>query len=456
MYRPPIDPGWGGFGASIAGGVREGVDRFSMGRQQQQEQERYAAELARRKMLDQQAEADRLRTIQLQDAEYGIIDANEAYEEVPAFSPRPQGGPMAALLGGASIPVAAGPVNTNDPARFGGPASAIFGGARESIAAAQPATDRRLREGVVKAGGMYMDPQQSLAYRRAQTTAEAERARENAERQERMQTVQGLVAGLPEDEQARAIAQAIYGVNLPRSRADELAELTEELEIRDRFDARNDERQFRQSTALRAMGGERETPALSHSRTSTAAEGIASGLVFDMLNNPGYPDSIRNQSGQTLQPLVYVRANLRDWARREGIQLTEGEIQAIAMEQLRKGEDQYREMGYIDPKANTRESGRRRRGGGAAGGGARTHATTPAPAVRGGRRGGSTSRVPPRGDGATQQVPDGGRPTTSPIDPALVSAVAERIRRGATPEQLRNAGLSAAEIQAAQREAGRR
>ncbi len=456
MYRPPIDPGWGGFGAAIAGGVREGVDRFSMGRQQQQEQERYAAELARRKVLDQQAETDRLRAIQLQDAEYGIVDADEAYDEVPAFSPRPQGGPMAALLGGASTPVAAGPVNTNEPAQFGGPASAIFGNARESIAAAQPATGRRLREGVVKVGGMYMDPRRSLAQARTQAAAEAERARENAERQERMQTVQGLVAGLPEDEQTRAIAQAIYGVNLPRSRADELAELTDELEIRDRFDARNDERQFRQSTALRAMGGgERETPALSHSRTSTAAEGIASGLVFDMLNNPGYPDSIRNQSGQTLQPLVYVRANLRDWARREGIQLTEGEIQAIAMEQLRKGEDQYREMGYIDSKANTRESRSRRRGGGA-GSGARTQATTPAPASRSGRRGGSASRVPPRGDGATQQVPDGGRPTTIPIDPALVTAVAERIRRGATPEQLRNAGMSNAEIQAAQREAGRR
>jgi hypothetical protein len=357
---------------------------------------------------------------------------------VPTTTPRTPS-PMQALLGDGNVPVAArGPMQPVE--RPTGPAAAILGQSREAVAAAQPSTERRLRPGVQQVGNLLVDPSRSLAGMRMRQAAEAERAEAERARQERLEAVEPLLVGLPENERRRVLAQSVYGVGIPQTQEEQLAELEAQLELRDRFDARSDNRTLNNNRALRAMTGDTGAPGgqgLSVSRATNSAEGIAASFAYDMLNNPGYPNNITNQSGQKLQPLVYVRANLREWARREGVALTEGEIQAIAADQLRKQEDQYREMGYVDPAVNRREAGRQRRGQ-TPGRGTPQPARTPT-STRGQRNG----RVPARGDGANA------------VDPAVVQEGARRIRSGTTPEQLRAAGFSDREI-GAMTEAARR
>lgn len=428
MYRPPIRSGWADFGAGLAAGVRDGIDRYQTGRRQRVEDDRYTAEMKRRGELDRQANEDRRRAWDLQNAELGVLDPDEAYESVPTVSMAPPS-PLGSLLRGAEpVPGAQGPVSRNEPL---GVASSVLSGAREAMADAQTHTERRLRPGVVKAGGLLIDPRRGLGFQRQEAAAEAERQREQRERAERLALVEGLTGTLPQNERNRVIAQSVYGVGIPQSREEVLDDLEAELTLRDRFAAREDNRQFSQEQVLRSIsaggGGRNEAASLPHSRTSDSAEGIAASLAYEIVT---YEDTFgvppRDSAGRPTDPLVYVRGRLREWARNEGVDLTEGEIQRIAADQLSRMEDQQRQRVRDRRPSQRSAAGRSGR----------------APATQG-----------PGPTPGTQRVPNAGRQVTIPIDPQLVQGLAQRIRNGATPQQLRDSGFSEAEIQAGQQAA---
>jgi hypothetical protein len=505
MFRAPIDPGWGAFGEALAFGVRDGMDRYTGGRRQRLEDDRYDAEMRRRARLDKQADQDRLFARDLQRAELGVVDEDEAYEQVPAISMRPAEGFLSAITGGqpAPAPVARGPMSVNQPQ---GVASSALASARDAVAAAQPRMERRLRPGVQRAGNLLVDPTRSLAWGRAEAAQ-----RERTERAERLGLVQGLTGHLPEPERNRVIAQAVYGVGIPESRDEEMEALEEQLALRDRYDARADQR----TASLRASSA--PSPAESRSERNATLASIAAAEAWDAVAVDAGPEAVgdvaaRIQQGAAALNITVAPHEARALAvmhmdaqakRRRSISDEDAETASrrrqqgqaarqrhgrgpLQVDEAIRRRNEYARLGMnrgqavsdmldngatdaeimqVFPEvtaeglARSHQMRQRGRSPRTRGRGERPQRTTPGAAQpqpqEGRRRGNRREGQPPATQGpgprnGTQQVPNAGRRVTVPIDPALVSALADRIRQGATPQVLKEHGFSDAEIQAAQ------
>jgi len=362
MYRAPISSGWDDFAGAFSAGLAQGYDRYRQGRAQraalQQEQQKNAALMARQAEVDRIAAEDRRRRVELEDDELGVIPEELGYENVPTISQRPTG-PLAAITGGV-MPAPAGPMSTA-PA---GTAGTLLGGARGAIENTRPYMEQHLRPGLRRVGNLLVDPTQSRAFRNAQMVEDARRQRELAEERDRFQ--QGyraaIAAGHDEAAATRFGTQAALGLNIPPSPRQAAVEQRAKLEIEDEFSRREEGRREARDARERAERRKEEGAGggLTVNRARDTAEGIAASFAYEILNWPGDHGGVAPtmSNGQPTRPLEYVRGRLREWARTEGIRLTEGEIRSIAQQQLNDLQKQYIDSGVLRPDGSYRPAAR--------------------------------------------------------------------------------------------------
>jgi hypothetical protein len=362
MYRAPISPGWDDFAGALSSGVVQGYDRFRQGRAQraamQQEQQRSAALMARQAETDRIAAEDRARRMALEDDELGVIPEELGYDSVPTVSQR-RAGPLAAITGGA-MPAPAGPMSAAPT----GTAGALLADARGAIENTRPYMEQHLRPGVRRVGNLLVDPTQSRAFRNTQMTEDVRRQREQAEERDRFQQAYraALAAGHDESAATRYGTQAALGLNIPSTPRQALTEKRAELELTDEFSRREEGRREARDARERAERRREEGTGggLTVDRARDTAEGIAASFAYEILNWPGDHGGAAPtmSNGQPTRPLDYVRGRLRDWARTEGVRLTEGEIRAIAQEQLNDLQKRYIDSGVLRPDGSYRTEAR--------------------------------------------------------------------------------------------------
>lgn len=248
FYRAPINPGWDDFGARIQQGVQTGIALAVDGRQRRRDR-------ARQDEADRIAAAARDRQQTLENAEIGVVPEGDAYETVRAPS-------LADAAAGASpfVPDWATPAGTPwrgetrdmdgvDPRALGAFAAAPQGSA--------PAMERRLRPGVVQAGGLFIDPTRSLAFRRQRAQVAAEHAQSEADRGRKRDEVRAalVASGMEPEEADRRGVAAAYGVTLPETPAERAERIRMDESAREPFRQADDDRSLQRALALRAASG---------------------------------------------------------------------------------------------------------------------------------------------------------------------------------------------------------
>lgn len=321
MYRPPVNPGFDAIGAAIATGLGDARASLRRNRNEEEERSRYRAEQERQKRLEAVAEQERQRRVAIENAEMGVVGEDQAYDPIQAAV--------------AQVPARRPEERAQD--WFG-----RMSAAPEQAAAPQP---RRLREGVVQTGGLFIDPRAGLTYRRQQITREDERAERQRQIEENAARIRGLDPTMSPDE---AIARAV-GLSIadPVTRGQAVSQARENLEMSDEFRRRQESREnaewgrrhsITESAQRAAQGG-----ALNASRTRNSAEGLALTLADEALTRT-------NPRSTNIQ---YVRGRLREQAKAMGLNLNEGELQEIALRAVYMVQDQQRQHTYAprDPYA---------------------------------------------------------------------------------------------------------
>lgn len=462
MYRPPISSGYLSVADAIAGGLSRGMDRYQQGRRQRVEDERYAADVRRRAMMDKRDEADRNRRTMLENAELGVIDEGDAYEEVPDLMSRPL--------------------------------AAIIGNAEEGIAPARTPTVRQMRPGVSRVGGMYVDPRRSLPFQRSAAVAEAEGAREQQDRSSRYQQAltAAIAAGHDQRNATRIATQAAYDVDVPQTREEALADLEAELALRDRFEAQADQRNYQQDVVLRSItanANDRPSPSEVRKERADTLKSFALSSAYDAVRDELAP----------AQAVERVAAEIRHSATQNGMTVSSAEARALAVQHLADARKEWDEVSGVTPEERTRqaqelERARRRHGNGpldpdeairrrnvlARAGAQRGRAVldliaqgendatirqvfpelTPEYLARARRESGTPNpSAPARRQPARQPANNGGPRIANPnarVDPAVVAEGARRIRAGTNLDELRAYGFTEEEIRAMQEATMRR
>lgn len=196
MYRPPIDPGWDDFGQRIFQGVGAGIGLYQQGQDRADAQNRAWRQDRAAAEERAQAAAQRRRQQELQDLELGVIDEGEAFENVapPSIDQAVRG---------------SGADQFQQRMNMGGPGT------------------RRLRSGVIQAGGRYIDPSRSLRVRQADAEADVERRQRETEYVSLVDRLVGM--GRTREQAAREALQAVHRFNLPATleeRVEEARQLT--------------------------------------------------------------------------------------------------------------------------------------------------------------------------------------------------------------------------------------
>ena len=312
-YRPPVSGGRDAIGNAIGSGLAGGAAAVAAGLDEQRRRAIEDEERRRRERLQQLAEEDRQRRILLENAEVGVVDPADAMEGDPIARAVPLPG------GGYSVPKG----GLVDPR-------------------GQPP---KLRDGVTRVGDLYVDPSRSLGFQR-QKLVQDQRAAE--EQQEIQRRASALMAADPTMDEGDAIARAMgLNANSPLTMAEAEAQRRRQLEMEAEFrraeEARSnaewDRRARSEFGGVRgARGGLTANQALS--RQEASAEGFALTAATEAQD---YAQKIAEgtlRAGPGWTPLVHVRSKVRAAVRQAGYDLSEGEIQAIAVRALQGVESQ--------------------------------------------------------------------------------------------------------------------
>lgn len=303
VYRAPISSGRDAIGMAVGGALAGGADILSRGADERRRRQLEEEEIARRDLLDRRNEEERQRRIRaeeraqaLADAEMGVISQQDAMTG---------GDPIqeAARVGGRmQAPT------LQAPRLLPAPGGATFQGGSQAP---------KLREGVTQVGGMFIDPARSLAARREEVEFERQRSRENQLLEEAADRYMELD---PTMSRGDAIARAA-GIETTGALTfeDELSQRRQLAELEDEFRIAQEGREEKRARTL-----------LGTQRTQSTAEGLALTLA----------DEAIRRANPLSTNLAFVRSHLRQQARQQGLNLTEGEIQQIALRAVYMVEDQ--------------------------------------------------------------------------------------------------------------------
>lgn len=284
FYRPPVNPGWDDFGSRLEHGVENGIALAIAGKQRRRDQ-------AKDDAASRQADEDRARHLQMEDAEMGVIPESDAYESVPSLRPS-----LAAVASGTLAPSPA-TGGLESPFRPWHPQEYERGGADAGMPGifgpAPVATERQLRPGVIQAGGLFIDPSRSLAFRRQQATAQAERAQDEAQReQKRLQVRTSLVAtGMTPQEADRRAVAAAYGVTLPQTPEEIQAATRARMAAEEPYKTAEAERTLKRTLAIVAargregQGGARGTSPAQSRAARNELRGTAEDTAYRLIRS---------------------------------------------------------------------------------------------------------------------------------------------------------------------------
>jgi hypothetical protein len=234
FYRSPIDPGYGQFGAAIAAGMGQGIQNFQRGQAQQEEQRRYAAQMARQAEQDRLAAADReIRLAMLgrqkQGREMVPVEPQQGIMQplpeiaIPAPGTIPEGRQpgmdIGAALGGLQgAPAAPGGIASATGEFFGVPQQAapqagltIPGVLQGDMAFQSQAAPEGFTSYSEGGEDFYFDPTQSYDYKQAVAHEERQEAKAKAKRDEIQMMLSEITADgiVTPDERAWLVANGL-------------------------------------------------------------------------------------------------------------------------------------------------------------------------------------------------------------------------------------------------------
>lgn len=309
MYRPPISGGRDAIGLAIGGAVAAGSRDIAAGLNERYRRDLEEEERRRRERLEEEARLERERERQIREAQLGVISEAEAYRG---------GRPLQRATPGQAAPGAVIQVERADPI-----AGVMW----------PPETEARpeLREGVVRAGGMYIDPRRSLAYQQAQIARQDEVAAQKAETERRAAALQAANPEMdPDDVYARAMG---LSTTEPITWPEELSQREDILEL---------ERRYRPEYG---PGGTRGmTPGQARALTTEQGEGLAMTAALQARKIEQDIAAGRARPGPGWDPIANVRVNIRQMAKANGVELSEPDVQRLAVEAYRGVQDQENQV----------------------------------------------------------------------------------------------------------------